>query len=309
MNLRQLAYGLLSYLPIDAEILSKGTGGTGSARYCYCIWLSHLVLAHQGGMAGVPRVVAELGPGDSIGVGLAALLSGAHRYIAVDAVAHAERANNLRVFDELVALFRARTAIPGKQDFPEVTFPLRDLRFPGELIGEESLRAALSDERVAMLRRLVGGDLEDRSILDYRSRRELRGTDAESLDMLLSNAVMEHVPELMQTYSTTAQWLKPGGWASHQIDFRSHGLFRAWDGHWACPDWLWACFKGRRAYLLNREPLSVHRVLARANGFEEVRCERTILLPETKRLSARFAQMDDIDRSTAGVYVLLRKPE
>ena len=103
MNLRQLAYGLLSFLPWIPESLYKGTGGTGSAEYCYCIWLRHLVLAHQGGMKEFPRTVAELGPGDSIGVGLAALLSGVQRYIALDAMVHADVAGNLQVFDGFIA--------------------------------------------------------------------------------------------------------------------------------------------------------------------------------------------------------------
>lgn len=63
MNFRQLAYGVLSYVPGAADRLVGATGGTSSADYCYCVWLRHLVLARRGGMSGFPAVVAELGPG------------------------------------------------------------------------------------------------------------------------------------------------------------------------------------------------------------------------------------------------------
>src|SRR5689334_3926898 len=54
-----------------------GTGGSSSARYCYSVWLRHLSMAARLGLNTDPKDVAELGPGHSIGVGLAALLSGA----------------------------------------------------------------------------------------------------------------------------------------------------------------------------------------------------------------------------------------
>ena len=81
-----------------------GTGGTVSAQYCYSVYLRHLVIADQHGLANDPRTVVELGPGDSIGIGLMALLTGAEQYYAVDQVRHASSATNLLVFDELAKL-------------------------------------------------------------------------------------------------------------------------------------------------------------------------------------------------------------
>lgn len=308
MNFRQLAYGLLSFLPGVPESLYKGTGGTGSAQYCYCIWLRHLVLARQGGMQEFPAVVAELGPGDSIGVGLAALLSGAQRYVALDALVHADRANNLRVFDDLVTLFRCRAPIPGRDIFPEIALDLESTAFPIELIGEQRLRDGLNVERVACLRRIVSGECPDPGVIDYRTPWErVGGADAGSIDFLLSNAVMEHVSDLEASYLATTRWLRAGGYASHQIDFRSHSLFRAWDGHWACPDWLWALFVGRRGYLLNRQPLRAHRTLAAIAGLMEHRCVRIERAPESQRLAKRFRHIEAADRATCGAYLLLHK--
>ncbi|MBM4372890.1 MAG: hypothetical protein FJ098_14650, partial [Deltaproteobacteria bacterium] len=80
-SLRQLLWGIATFVPGVRFLDRRGTGGTGSARYCYSVWLRHLVLAKDRGLLDqVPATVAELGPGDSIGIGLAALLSGATAY-------------------------------------------------------------------------------------------------------------------------------------------------------------------------------------------------------------------------------------
>jgi SAM-dependent methyltransferase len=309
MNFRQLAYGILSVIPGIPESLYKGTGGTDSAEYCYCIWLRHLVLANSLGMDSFPRAVGELGPGDSIGVGMAALLSGAQRYVALDATEHADPVGSLPIFDALVELFRARTPIPGREAFPEIALDLPDNSFPVALLPEAQLQAALSDERVGWLRRIFSGERPEPETVDYRAPwGVVQRKDAGSIDFLLSNAVMEHVADLPDAYASMARWLRPGGFASHQIDFRSHGLFRAWDGHWACPDWLWQLFIGRRPYLLNREPFATHRKLAGAAGLDDRAAIRLNRPAETTRLAKRFRTITAEDRTTCGGYLLLQKP-
>lgn len=308
MNFRQLTYGILSFVPGIPEFLYMGTGGTISADYCYCIWLRHLLLAHDAGMKTFPATVAELGPGDSIGTGLAALLSGATRYVALDALAHANTQQNLRVFDALVELFRRQAPIPGREQFPEIKMDLADSRFPQAILTTTRMQHALTDERVAWLRNLVSGKGHDPTVIDYRAPWDQPcEADIGSVDFILTNAVMEHVANLPAAYTAMHCWLRPGGFASHQIDFRSHGLFKAWDGHWACPDWLWHLFVGRRAYLLNREPFATHRALASATGFRERLCLRIESAPISRHLASRFRTMSDPDRSTSGGYVLYEK--
>ena len=48
----------------------------------------------------------------SLGIGLAALLSGVERYIALDVIQYASDAQNLRIFEGLIALFKDRAPIP-----------------------------------------------------------------------------------------------------------------------------------------------------------------------------------------------------
>src|SRR5262245_33287553 len=68
-----------------------GTGGTDNARYCYAVWLRHIVALAEVGLPTQPDLVIELGPGDTVGVGIMALLTGSHEYVALDSHAY-ERA-------------------------------------------------------------------------------------------------------------------------------------------------------------------------------------------------------------------------
>ena len=74
-----LIKGFATFVPGLNRLLQVRTGGTGSARYCYSIWMRYLVMAYESGLPTRPDVAAELGPGKSLGVGCAALLSGANR--------------------------------------------------------------------------------------------------------------------------------------------------------------------------------------------------------------------------------------
>ena len=62
----------------------------------------------------------ELGPGNSIGVGLAALLSGADSYMAHDVVKYVNFEDQLPILDELAKLFERRASIPKEEEFPKM---------------------------------------------------------------------------------------------------------------------------------------------------------------------------------------------
>ena len=79
--------GVLTWIPAF-DIWRKHhatTGGTDTPRYCYAVWLRHLKLLNICGFKIGEARVDELGPADSIGIGLAALFSGA-RYTGLDSV-------------------------------------------------------------------------------------------------------------------------------------------------------------------------------------------------------------------------------
>ena len=226
-----------------------------------------------------PRVLAELGPGSSLGVGLAAMLSGTRKYWALDVAAYTDTAYNLGIFEALLDMFRRREPVPDDREFPEVKPRLASYAFPADLLTEGHMREALGDDRVAAIRRvlrdLVGrpesrsddGSHEIRYVVPWHGGDILPDGGA---DMVLSQAVMEHVEDVEGAYRSLYQWLKPGGIATHQIDFRCHYTARAWNGHWGYSGLTWRLMKGRKPFTINRVPLSRQLAAMRGAGFEIV---------------------------------------
>ena len=143
MRLRPVLRGLATFVPVLGQFLKERKGGADTARYCYSAWLRHLVMAQNSGLSTRPQVVAELGPGYSIGIGLAGLISGASRYYALDIVEFAGTERNLHIFDDLLSLFSAREDIPGEDEFPEVKPYLTSYEFPSNILSDARLEAAM----------------------------------------------------------------------------------------------------------------------------------------------------------------------
>ena len=257
MKIRPLIGGLATFFPIVNKLCARKTGGSLSARYCYSVWLRHLVMTSQKGGAQIPSIVAELGPGDSLGMGLAALLSGADLYYALDLVETTNVERNVEVFDELVELFGRRERVPDELEFPRIKPYLDSYEFPSQLLSNDHLDRMLAPDRVKLLRDSILNIDSSDSVIKFAV--PWHGTDIivkDSVDHIFSQAVFEHVDDLENTYNTLHLWLKPGGLMSHQIDFKSHGTAELWNGHWQYSDWIWKMIRGRRPYLINREPYS-----------------------------------------------------
>lgn len=308
---RALATGLVSFVPGMRRLMNRASGGTDSSRYCYAVWMRHLVRAATAGVPPDPGCVAELGPGDSLGVGIAAILSGARRYIALDAKAHANRPRNLEVFEELVDLFGARAAIPDDQELPAVQPKLADYRFPKQLLTESRLADSLAASRLRELRAAVQrgrGDGSDGIGIEYIAPwNDPAVIRKASVDFLFSQAVLEHIDDVDGAYRAMRVWMRLDGYMSHTVDFRSHDLTRSWNGHWALGDRAWRIVRGRRSYLINREPLSFHLALLTKYRFEVVGLDRrTGQLDPTFRAAKRFRSLNMDDLSTSGAFIQAR---
>jgi hypothetical protein len=305
-----LAKGAATFVPGVMKLACGGSGGTDSSRYCYSVWLRHLCKIAEAGIEPSFRTVAELGPGDSLGIGLSAMLTGADRYFAFDAVAHARDESNLRTLSDLVDLFSRRESIPGTDDFPEIAPAPRSLEFPHAVLPEARLARAMAAARVACIRSALehgaAGSVEVRYFAPWSDSSAMQTA---SVDFAFSQAVLEHVENIEATYAALFRWLKPGAVMSHEIDFKSHGLTRDWYGHWTVSSWLWRIVRGRRPYLINRLPASAHVSAIRAAGFEIVSQEAYHRRPPAGgELAAEFRALTDDDLQTSGLYVLARKP-
>lgn len=306
MRLKQALFGMVSFVPGINRLGAKGTGGTDSARYCYSVWLRHLIMAKKNGLNPYPKVVAELGPGDSLGIGLAALISGSDKYFAFDVVEHANAKRNAAIFAELVTLFGSRTPVPGDDEFPNAKPYLEDYAFPADIFDDNRLRHALEEARTERIRGFLSTCHDHDSPIQYKVPWYGASILAkESVDMIYSQAVLEHVDDVRDTYRAMHSWLRPTGYMSHQIDFKSHGTAEEWNGHWVYSDLMWTLIRGKRPYLLNRAPHSTHIATLIEEGFRVV-CDKTIHSESRvtrDELAPRFRFMSDEDLITSGAFI------
>jgi hypothetical protein len=298
--------GMLTYTPLAKRFSMTPGGGTDDPRYCYGVFMRHLIHAHRAGLS-FPRVVAELGPGDSIGTGLAWLIAGAERYHAFDVCRYATGERTPGIFDALVELFRSRAAVPGADEFPELKPSLDDLDFPRSVLPDAQLAEALDPVRLTAMRSAVCdpdsaplGQVEYIAPWDYAAN--LRPG---SVDLIFSQAVMEHVEDVDRVYAVSREWLTNSGMVSHQIDFRSHGTSQTWDGYRAYSEFEWLIVRGRRDYLINRLPDSGHVASLHQHGFRIVTQVAQILEPTLKphQYAARFRDLGIESRRISGVFL------
>ena len=204
MMIKSILTGIASHIPFLYNPILKGTGGTNSARYCYSVWLRHMILAHNNGMPTQLNAIAELGPGDSIGVGLAALISGVDKYYALDIVEYSDNKRNIEIFYELLDLFRKRENIPDEVEFPNIKPKILSHEFPKHILTDEILNEALISDRIESILHALLNQSEDKRddiqmsyFVPWYNSEVIK---EESIDFIYSHAVLEHVEDLGNTY-------------------------------------------------------------------------------------------------------------
>jgi hypothetical protein len=261
---------------------------------------------------GVPPVVAELGPGDSIGTGIAALLSGASRYIGVDARRFVDPAASAEIARELVELFRSRHPFP-MTGCSEIRHLLDDRSFPSALLDQSRQTEILSEERVSKILfetdKVLSGS--DSPMIAYRAPLDDPSVvEDNSLDLVISQSVLEHVVDLRRTLGNVFRWLKPGALTSHQFDLTSHSIVSPWDGHREFSDRWSKLVVGKRPFMINRLSYSAIVATFEECGFLILRAERSLTPPSIPRssLSGEWRDASDDDLGTSSGYVIAQKP-
>jgi hypothetical protein len=308
-KLKLLYGGLKSYLPRPVYTMAKHPV---DARYGYAVWMRHLEMLHRHGINGPFAKVVELGPGNSIATGVAALLSGTQAYTGLDVLQHMASNSNAAVFEEVVELFRTRAPIPGPEDYPSLCPALEDYAFPAAALDTAVID---SPERVPVIRAAVlNPDTDTQGMFRHIVPWDSGSIAPDSTDLIFTQAVLQEIPHepdgdaLRQTIYTMADWLAPGGHMSHQIDFGIYGL-EPWNMHWKWTDLEWKLIRGRRDNFVNRAPLSTYLNLLRECGLTIVATEAT-LQPGIAdfALSRRYRVLPEIERRTRAVHVIARKP-
>lgn len=264
------------------------TQGTDSAAYGLQVWRGHLRALTDGGMDEIPAVVAELGPGFALGVGIAALLHGADRYLALDVKKHAVGPSALRIFDDMVAMLSSDAG--------------------NNPLAQRALRTSLVPDRLARLRAEIARvpHRPEGSVIQYVAPWTGDNRLGEgSIDLVVSQAVFEHVTDLDGAYRVLERAVKRGGWMSHRIDFGCHGLASVWNGHRGYSEAMWKLVEGRRGWTINREPLSTHLRLIEKHGFRVAGVHKDLRPDGLKptQMAERWRSLSDEDLTCSGASV------
>lgn len=311
LTFKEMLRGTLTYIVPSITHKRMGGGSSHSARYCYSVFMRHFVLLKESGLKDFPKIVAEIGPGESIGVGLAALIAGAKKYYGFDVVAYSIPEREQKVFEELVTLFANETPIPDEKEFPAVKPTLQSYDFPYHIFSKKYLKSILDSKRIDKLRKALNGKKEDlEKIISYKAPWVQENITAKnSVDWIFSQAVMEHVEDLNEAYNSMSIWLKKDGVMSHQIDFKCHGLSPVWNGHWAFSLPIWKIIKGKTPYLLNRKVYSEHLLFLTKYHFktlfEQFSKNKTGF--EKSFLAKEYQKFSKDDLETAGAFIISKK--
>jgi hypothetical protein len=315
-TLRLMLGGLKSYFPV-LHAGYRGAVGHTTGAYCYSVWMRHLSMILHAVPSFVPRIVVELGPGDSLGVGCAALLSGADQYIGLDIVAHANPEHDLKILDELVELFEHHAPIPDGRIFPNLEPKLSSYKFPSRLFTDDGpRRIRLDPARLRAIRAALAERqdvLYDNLPIGYAAPWGPRTLDRQSVDLVLTQAVLQDMSheqsksELAGTFQAMSRWIRKGGVMSHQINFSFPGGLE-WNHHWRHSEAAWRLVRGHRPFFENRAPLSTYLTLCEENDFEVVSVKR-VEEPGIPREQAapRFRSLSDEDFRTSSAHIVAVK--
>jgi hypothetical protein len=287
------------------------TGGSVSAEYCYSVFLRHLHFIRDRFPNESLKSMVEIGPGDSIGIGIGALLSGFSHYSGLDAQFYAKKELNIELFQSLRDLFSNRTDIPADNNFNKVKPYLSSYKFPINIFNDEIHQILLSEKRLNCIEEVLrGGNCNEISV-DYIVGYDSDSVIHNSCDLILSQAALEHVMNIDDTYKWMAKWLRKGGLASLQIDFKSHGTSFDWNGHWIYTDEQWSIVEDSKTFRnINRLPLSKHLELLKLSGFE-IEIVRAVQMPsrvKRRHLAEHWKKViSDEDLKAASAYILARK--
>jgi hypothetical protein len=212
----------------------------------------------------------------------------------------------LRIFDELLPMFIRRDPIPDEGEFPVVMHRLESYEFPHDIIGNLHLARALDSPRLETIRQSIINPNMAGAIIRYVVPwSDSSVVEPETVDLIYSQAVLQHVDDLADTYRGMNIWLKPAGYISHSIDFKWMGTSNEWNGHWGYSDRFWKLVRGRRPFLINREPRSKHINLMNEHGFKVIAESSVKLKSNLSRndLAERFRSISDDDLITSAFFV------
>lgn len=231
------------------------------------------------------KTVLEIGPGNSLCMGLFFLSMGAKKVYIVDRFKHL-------FWDKKDILFH-RTFVSEivSKDFP----------FQGVI--EKAM--TMEDRGITLNPNLIEYRIGDVARLPLENS---------CVDFAFSNAVLEHVHQPEQVINELARVTRPGGWGSHEIDLRDH-FFKATPlrllGY---SDALWNLMTSYRPGYANRLRFSDYIKLFEKHSFNVIKLTYTRelendQLPKDLKLNRKFRNYSPEELKILAFWVLLKKNE
>jgi SAM-dependent methyltransferase len=178
------------------------------------------------------KVLLELGPGGSIGLGLLALKNGIKKYIAIDDGTH--------TFINKKRLSHYSMLLKNK------THSLK------KYFIEKNGRLTYNPESISFVN------------IDQKSRYPIPDR---SVDIIYSCAVLEHVHNLDLCFSEMARVLKDDGIMYHEVDLRDHIFSQRSIFFLSIPETWFRLFFSHTGGYVNRKRVSAYENLAKKYGF------------------------------------------
>lgn len=233
---------------------------------------------NQHGMAFEDKQIVELGPGNSIALALNCLCNGAQKYQMVDKYP--------RIF---------------KND-KQREFILKQITY-----FENKYGCNLND----FLNKTTLEFNQEKLTYVKNSVEDLKTISSDSIDLILSISVFEHVKDVETSFQEMNRILKMDGIMYHKIDLRDHYNFGEPFKFLKYSDFLWNKFLTKEGFsYTNRLRVDDFKDVLTKHGFEIVEVDKLIFegeLPNKSRLNERFRNKGDDDLKVIGMTILAKK--
>jgi len=209
----------------------------------------------------LPNVILELGPGNTVGFGLVAMLLYESDYMSLDIGEFFDPTVNLVALDEIYEQLSAGTFdssdisinfMPKNHNTIQVR-DIQKLSPSGTTISDRYylLRSRIQEPLPYPLKeRWTTPILQKETSSIFLSSRRI--PDPTRVEAVFSQAVLEHIDDLPGLFIHLVSTGAPGAIHSHHVDLSCHDLTREWNGHWAFSEAQWRIIRGRRPQFINR---------------------------------------------------------
>ena len=198
---------------------SRFSSTSDSLKYINQVFQDYLSFADLSVKDIKDKRVLELGPGDNFGVALKFLIVGANKVTCLDKF-YSNRDEHQQY--QIYKAIRDELSQEGKRSFDSI-IKLNNHKF--EFISDK-------------FEYIYGKGIEQ----------AIEIFPPVSFDMIVSRAVLEHIPALDAAFNAMDKLLRPGGYMIHNIDLRDHGIFTSVGLHpltfLAIPEKIWKLMTG-----------------------------------------------------------------